>query len=152
MAIVKTRNVVRDGQTRHGAIAPVPGSHDGMGFEFRPITAPTAAMAQSQIDKKHAEGKSDDAMRLIAKVVSKHIVSWTECDEKGESIPPTYENLILLQSPLLYALYNVMTGYRPSDAIEDTSDAGRDEEEERLERLLEGGEGLRESLEDERKK
>lgn len=151
MTILKTRNVVRDGQTRHGAIAPVPGSHDGMGFEFRPITAPTAAMAQSQIDKKHAEGKSDDAMKLIAKVVSKHIVSWTEADDGGEGLPPTFDNLIQLQAPMLYALYNVMTGYRPSDGIADQSDSGKDEEEERLERLLEG-QGLRESLEDERKK
>jgi hypothetical protein len=109
-----------------------------MGFEFRPITAPTAAMAQSQIDKKHAEGKSDDAMKLIAKVVSKHIVSWTEADDGGEGLPPTFDNLIQLQAPMLYALYNVMTGYRPSDGIADQSDSGKDEEEERLERLLEG--------------
>jgi hypothetical protein len=124
MTILKTRNVVRDGQTRHGAIAPVPGSHDGMGFEFRPITAPTAAMAQSQIDKKHAEGKSDDAMKLIAKVVSKHIVSWTEADDGGEGLPPTFENLIQLQAPMLYALYNVMTGYRPSRMSEKNNRGG----------------------------
>ena len=137
---MQTRNLIRDGQTRKGVIAAVDNLNQGLAFEYRPMLPLEYQTLSDAIDRQAEKKRSDEITRYVAAALVKHLVSWSEVDEKGNPVPINLPNMLLMPYPIIKAVYDIIAGFKPSDAI---TDGGSDEEEDqRIQRLLEGVDGF----------
>lgn len=130
-----TSNLIRDGQTRKAAIDKTAGLNDGLQFEYRPMLPVEFHMTEAAIEKLKA--KPFDGVKVVAKTLADHVVSWSEVDADGKAVPITFDNWLRMPFPIIRAVYDIVSGYKPSDAIGDDAD----EEDERLQRLIESSTG-----------
>lgn len=138
---MQTRNLIRDGQTRKAVIAAVDNLNQGLAFEYRPMLPLDFQILSDAIDKQSAKRRSDEITRLVAAAIVKHLVNWSEVDDKDNPMPISLQTVLMMPYPLIKAIYDIITGYKPSDALQDESD--EDEEDERVHRLLEGVDGFK---------
>lgn len=138
---MQTRNLIRDGQTRKAVIAAVDNLNQGLAFQYRPMLPLDYQILSDAVDKQAAKRRSDEITRLVAAAIVKHLAEWSEVDEKDEPVPINLQTVLMLPYPLIKAIYDIITGYKPSDALTDESD--EEEENERLQRLLEGVDGFK---------
>lgn len=139
---MQTRNLIRDGQTRKAVIAAVDNLNQGLAFQYRPMLPLDYQILSDAVDKQAAKRRSDEITRLVAAAIVKHLAEWSEVDEKDEPVPINLQTVLMLPYPLIKAIYDIITGYKPSDALTDESD-DEEEENERLQRLLEGVDGFK---------
>lgn len=122
-----TANLIRDGQTRQGCIAPVERCHEGLVFDYRPLMPEKFQVTEHLLAKYNRDDKPDQGLRLTCKVLSEHVETWSE-----DGSPPTLQNWLRMPYRLVQDAYAVISGYRASDPLPNAQ-----EETERLERLLE---------------
>ena len=126
---ITTRNVIFDGYTRDGYVAPLERQHEGCAFKFRPMLLEQNEQVTSQVEK----ADSVKAAHIIAAAVSKHLVSWSESDKDGQPLPITFENVRRLHPVLLNKMRGIIGGYYPSDLPQN---AGEEEQNDYVAGLL----------------
>jgi hypothetical protein len=127
---MKTKNLIRDGQTRRGFVAPaVDGLHEGLDFEFRPMLAEQVEQTEDEYERADTPR---DGILLLAGRIADHLVSWSEVDDSGERLAPRFEFVRLLPHPLMRRVYRVLTR---QDASDEPPKSTPDETRERLEEL-----------------
>jgi len=135
-----SRNVIRDGQTRRGKIEAVSGQHDEIVFEFRPMIAEETEQA-NYLSEQATErtGNAGDGVAIVIDEIAKHLVSWSEVDEKGRAIEPSVANVRQLSLTLVRKLFLVINGSIPSGVVPKPTD---DELAERLAKIRESAAGV----------
>jgi len=108
-----TRNVIRDGQTRRGHIDGVARLHDSLTFDYRPMLAETVESVEAAATRV----STADGVQMIAMETAKHLVYWSEEDDKGAKLPINFENVRRLPFPLLNKLYRVVAGMAATDQV-----------------------------------
>lgn len=134
-----TRNTIRDGQTRKAAIAPTEGLNEGLTFEYRPLLPIEFQKIEDAVAKQNRNDKSHEAVRIIADVLAQKVVAWSEETADGKPVPISSKAWLAMPFPLIKATYDIISGYRPSDALENDGDEA--DETVRVEQLLEGMSG-----------
>lgn len=109
-----SRNVIRDGQTRQGRIDPIEGLYDELDFGYRPMLAED--VEQLEADASAAK-TARDGVQLTADATATQLETWSEATEKGEPLPPVFENVRRLPFSQLNKLYRIVAGMAPTDPI-----------------------------------
>lgn len=129
-----SRNVIRDGQTRKGHIDAVPRLHDSLTFEYRPMLAETVESVEASASKV----ATDKGVQMIAMETAKHLVSWSEEDEKGGALAIEFETVRRLPFPLLNKLYRIVAGMMVTDEVPGSTTSDIEERLEEIRRATEG--------------
>lgn len=108
---MKTRNVIDDGFTRDGRIAPVEGLHDGCEFKFRPLVR----SQYEAIDKKYEQAGPQEREDLLGAVIAKHLIEWSEVDGEGNARPVLAKHAAKLGLVVQRSIYDMCCGFQPSD-------------------------------------
>lgn len=133
-----TNNLIRDGQTRKHRIAAVPGLHEGLDFEYRPLMPSRFKSVEMLLAEYEQSGKADESVAVIAGVLGEKVTGWSESED------PTPENWKRMPFGLLKEAYNAICGFRPSDEI--TNDADAEAERLRLMEQRASADGVAESI------
>lgn len=108
-----SRNLIRDNFTRQGYIEAAEGLHDELRFTYRPMLPEELELvelfrAQNGLDVKKT-------MRRMREEVAERLKSWSEVDEKNDTIPITVDSLKLLPPKVWEKLWLIVTGQRSVD-------------------------------------
>jgi len=112
-----TRNVIDDGFTRPGKIAPVHDLHDGLEFKFRPMLPRTYEETEDLLEK----AKPDKKIALIGKALADHLVDWSEVDGNDKPRPIDRDACERLQPALQRRLYWIVSGREAGDMPENAN-------------------------------
>ncbi len=77
---------------------------------------------QAELMNKEPADKFD---KICAESVAAKLASWSVVDRKGNAVACTPANLLKLHPQLWSKLYNIVAGYRPTDALPDEPAAPR---------------------------
>lgn len=130
-----TRNVIRDGQTKCGYIEAMPKLHDGLMFEYRPMLSETLEAVES------AAVKTDGSKgaQLVIMEVTKHLVSWSEENDKGEALPIEFDTVRKLWPSMLFnRLYRIISGQTVTDEVPGSSNNDIEDRLEEVRQAIEG--------------
>ncbi len=126
-----SRNVIQDGYTREGYIEASDRLNDELSFSYRPMFGGEPGYFTSQafrlLDSAHQAAEE-------AKSITKHLVSWSECDAKGAPLPITTDNVFRLPVLVRQNLLNIIAGFVASDLRPNAKITP--EKDEEIERLL----------------
>ena len=122
-------NLIRDGYTMQGFIAPMPGLHCGMSFEFRPMLSREVYALDGRLQKATLEQRH----AMLAAMLAKQLVSWSEEQPDGQPWPINEATVSCLPFTLFHRLTDIVRMLAASDLVPETSG-----EHGELERLLEG--------------
>ena len=126
---------IHDGQTLRFFIKPLPGVHDGLRGEYRPVLSRDRAV----IVKRNGELFARDAGQaqdFMAKTVAGQIVSWDFSD--GKTVLPVTAEVMARMHPLLFTrLRDIVIAYGPEDVSD--PDESFDEETSAKNLLVESG-------------
>lgn len=107
-----SRNYIADGQTRDGYINAVERLHDECSFRYRPMLPAITETVENSIVKE----SPPIVIAIIAEVCARHLVEWSEVDDKGKPIPCRDKaSLERITHPVLLKLYRIIAGMRASD-------------------------------------
>lgn len=107
-----TSNVINDGYTRDGYIAPIEGIHEGLEFTYRPMLPGQVEDLDVAIGRKNG----DAGVTVMAAGIARQLVSWSEVSrDKKEPVVISHESVRRLPHPLLTSLHRIVTGIRASD-------------------------------------
>lgn len=129
-----TKNVIRDGQTRKGHIDGVKRLHESLTFDYRPMLAEVVEAVESAAAKVDTKA----GVQMIAAETTKHLVDWSEEDDKGGKLAIEFENVRRLPFPLLNKLYRVVAGMTATDEVPGSVTSDVEERLEELRKLTEG--------------
>lgn len=115
-----TSNVIRDKATKKGYIEPVPGIHEGLDFEYRPMIPEQVEAMHDRISQTKIPGES---MRIIAAQMSQSLTAWSEVDENGNARPIELATVSRLPRPLLLDVKGIVSGMQASDLRPDATNA-----------------------------
>jgi len=111
----RTSNIIRDGYTRSGSIPPVPGQHDGLDFEYRPMLPEELDLITKLRDDRDVPALH----QAIREAVADHLHSWSEWDEQRScSAEITPEAVGQLPPVLFWDVYAVIA-YQPQGELAD---------------------------------
>lgn len=124
------RNVIDDGYTKPGFIAPEDRLHQGLSFEYRPMLPEEADAVDEVIVKQPAQ----ESHKVIRAALRNHLVSWDEKDKSGKALSIELDHVRRLPPRLFNKLYRIVSGQIASD---DLPDASPDQERDYVQALLE---------------
>lgn len=128
-------NLIPDGYTEAGYIAPVPRLHSGIRFKFRPMLHEVKTALLVGMERKTPAQRS----RIVSEAVAKHVTEWDVTDANGAAAPITLASVQHLRPALVDDLYNIVSGWKASDPDPDATDADAEREADaELTSLLEG--------------
>lgn len=105
-------NIIPDGYTEEGYIAEDVRLHGELRFSYRPMLAED----RDAIEKVARAGSAVQAHALYRKAVASRVTNWSEQDAHGVPVPINDANLKRMRPLLFDRLYNVVSGFRASDA------------------------------------
>lgn len=130
---------ISDGYTEHGFIKDMPGLHQALRFDFRPMTVADRDDWQSITD---GEVPAEQA-KITSRVISKKIIKWNLKDHQGQPIPVSSDAITRLKPALYVRLVAIISGSGPSDTDVDVLSGDPDDLKAQAEaRLLGGAERL----------
>lgn len=106
-----SRNLIRDGYTRKGYVAPVARQHEGLRFTYRPMLPGEWAEIMDRVQGR----KPRERTAIYATELAKRILWWSEVDGSDAPVPVSPSNVVLLPVPLWTAVLDVVVGIRASD-------------------------------------
>lgn len=108
---------IDDGYTRQGYIKPLEPFHEGLRFEYRPVTISDRNRILSRVAAcgGNKPEQIDKAVREASKAVVERVTSWDLKDSKGNVVTINEANVMRLESHLHGSLFDVITGTQPSD-------------------------------------
>jgi hypothetical protein len=99
--------LINDGFTWEDTV-PARGRFPSVTFRYRP------ALPEDVFDYLHApKPTGKDVLRVAARLLAKHLVSWDVTDDKGDAVPVSEDVLRRVPHPVLVKMVDVVTGYGP---------------------------------------
>ena len=116
--------IPRDGYTKEGYVAAVPGLHPAVRFHYRPMVGDQSIHWRDGFLLKPTETRK---LVPAAALSDRHLVSWDiKHPTTGELVPVSLENITRLQPRVLERMFMIVTGFERSD--EDPDRARPDEQ------------------------
>ena len=136
--------IPNDGYTERAVLHEVPHLHPRVEFRFRPMLVAEVADYWQQ-----AEGlKGAQLRRLVAAHLANKVKEWDVKDDRGEAVPVTAANVMLLKDHLFKRLFGVVSGQEPPDAAPDRSPEEARADFEDVLKAAESGRSVREVREE----
>lgn len=107
-----------DGCIAKGYIRPVPGLHDGLRFDFRPVLVEEHDALTVLMSKTAPL----DGSKLMAREICKRIKRWSLTDHTGAPVPVLPENVLRLQRKLFLRVCEIVMGAEASDVDTEAND------------------------------
>jgi len=107
-----SRNIINDGYTTEGYIEAAEGLHDELSFRYRPMLPEDVEATDAEVNRRTDSKKT---VHLFVAQVQRHLVDWSEVDDKGTAVPITFENVRRLGYVPFNRLYMIISGQQATD-------------------------------------
>lgn len=103
-------SIIHDGYTEPGYLAERKGLHPAVKFSFRPMLHEERTAVNNLIIAGGVKGP-----RAMVSAIQKHVTEWDVKGKDGKPAEITLENIARLRPNQVEGLYNIVSGWSPSD-------------------------------------
>ena len=108
---------IDDGYTRKGYIKPLDGFHEGLRFEYRPVTVVERSRILARVAACGGTKPEqiEKGVREASRCIVEKLTSWDLVNREGEAVKISEEGVSRLEPHLHGQLFDIITGTQPSD-------------------------------------
>lgn len=110
---------ISDGYTLKAIIHPVEGKHNGLTFEYRPMTYRERSRFHDNLGDLIKRENNDEVQDAIAQLVSDRMVSWNVNSPDNKTVEITSQSVEFIEADLYKDVYEVVAGLKTPDKAED---------------------------------